>query len=78
MDLIDEVIGYAKANADAARTDDERQTWAAHHRNCVKVKAGIEDLRAEVALWKDRWEAERRDHEATMHHADEAINNPHF
>ena len=45
MQLIDEVIGYAKANADAARTEDEKMTWAAHHRNCVQVKAEIERLR---------------------------------
>lgn len=44
MDLIDEVIGYAKSNAEAAHSRD-RDTWAAHERNCIRVKAEIERLR---------------------------------
>ena len=38
IQLLDEVIGFAKANAEAAATKDEQMTWAAHHRNCVKVR----------------------------------------
>lgn len=45
MTLIDEVIGYAKANALAASGTD-RETWAAHERNCLRVKAEIERLNA--------------------------------
>lgn len=30
---------------------------------------------AEAAEWKSRWEAERRDHEATMKHCDQAIDD---
>jgi hypothetical protein len=36
------------------------------------VEREIERLRAEVEEWKDRYEAERDDHEATMKHADES------
>jgi hypothetical protein len=46
MQLIDELIGYTKANAEAARNPDDADTWMAHHRNCVRVKAEIERLRA--------------------------------
>lgn len=49
MTLIDEMVGFAKANADAARTKDEQQTWAAHHRHALAAKAEIERLRAELA-----------------------------
>lgn len=45
MELIDEVIGYAKANSESGLTPDERQTWAAHHRNCTRIKAEIEGER---------------------------------
>lgn len=45
MQLIDEVIGYAKANAEAARAPGERETWAAHHRNCVRIKGELESER---------------------------------
>lgn len=41
MDLMDEVMGYAKANAEAARTLDGQMTWEAHHRNLLKIKAAI-------------------------------------
>lgn len=41
---IDELVGYAKANADAARTKDDQQTWAAHHRHALAAKAEIERL----------------------------------
>jgi len=41
----------------------------------VKAKdAEIERLRAEVEDWKDRWTAERRDHEATIRHFDKLMN----
>jgi hypothetical protein len=43
LELLDEVIGYAHANAVAARTKDENMTWAAHHRNCIEVKRLIEE-----------------------------------
>ena len=45
MDLIDEVIGYAKANSEAAKNPDERATWAAHHRNCVRIKGELDSER---------------------------------
>jgi hypothetical protein len=32
----------------------------------VQAADEIERLRAEVEAWKERWEAERRDHEATI------------
>lgn len=38
MRLIDEVVGYANANAAAARDANDQQTWAAHHRNCVRIR----------------------------------------
>jgi hypothetical protein len=44
LQLIDEVIGYAKANAEAAETADQRRVWEAHQRNCVAVRAEIERL----------------------------------
>lgn len=37
--LLDEVIGYAKANAESARTVDDQQTWRAHERNCRRVRS---------------------------------------
>lgn len=37
--LLDEVIGYAKANAEAARTADEQETWQAHYQNCRRVRS---------------------------------------
>lgn len=46
MHLIDEVVGYAKANSEAALSPDDKQTWAAHHRNCVLIQAEMERLRA--------------------------------
>jgi transposase len=36
------------------------------------VDRQIKDAKEETALWKERWEAERRDHEATMKHCDRA------
>lgn len=44
MTMIDELVGYAKANARAATTQDERMTWEAHHRNCLIVQAETERL----------------------------------
>lgn len=46
MDLIDEVIGYAKANAFAAPTADDQTTWNAHWKNCIRIKSEIDRLRA--------------------------------
>lgn len=63
MDLIDEVIGYARANAEAARMPDERQTWEAHQRNCVRVSAEIARLRAEVERLGALWIRETRENE---------------
>lgn len=34
----------------------------------------VNSLWAEVELWKERWEAERRDHEATITHCDKMLN----
>lgn len=34
----------------------------------------IKQLRDEVAIWKDRYESERADHEATIKHCDDALN----
>jgi len=53
MNLIDELIGYASANAKAAKTETDRETWAAHHRNCVKVKAEIDRLLRCIASIED-------------------------
>lgn len=39
MQIIEELVGYAKANAEAARTKDERMTWAAHHRHTLAAIA---------------------------------------
>lgn len=51
MDLIDQVIGHAKSNAEAAQGRD-RNTWAAHERYCIRVKAEIERLRAnQERMW---------------------------
>jgi hypothetical protein len=38
------------------------------------VLAHVEDLRAELEEWKQRWVAERRDHEATIRHYDKLMN----
>lgn len=35
--------------------------------------AEIDRLNSELALWRGRWEAERRDHEATIKHCDEML-----
>lgn len=58
---IDELVGYAKANADAARTKDDQQTWAAHHRHALAAKAEIERLQKlvteqgqEIAITRER------------------------
>jgi hypothetical protein len=40
-------------------------------------KAKNERLREEVAMWKERYEAERRDHEATIKHCDEMLRSEH-
>ena len=37
--LLDEVIGFAKENAESARTVDDQQTWRAHERNCRRVRS---------------------------------------
>ena len=39
----------------------------------VQAADEIERLRAEVEAWKERWEAERRDHEATIRHCDKLM-----
>jgi len=36
-----------------------------------RMQAEIERLTEEVALWKDRWEAERQAHKATIKDCDE-------
>jgi hypothetical protein len=41
---------------------------------CVKAADEIERLRAEVELWKDRYHAEREDHDATIKHCDRVLN----
>jgi len=56
MQLIDELIGYTKANADAARSPDDTDVWMAHHRNCVRVKAEIELLRAALTKCANKLE----------------------
>lgn len=38
-----------------------------------ELSAEVERLQGEAEIWKDRWEAERADHEATMKHADRAL-----
>lgn len=42
MPLIDDVIEYAKGNAAAAKSLDEQQTWAAHHRSLVEIRRQYE------------------------------------
>lgn len=37
IDLLREVQGYARANTDAARTQDEQDTWRAHWRNVTRA-----------------------------------------
>lgn len=39
----------------------------------TQLRAEIERLREEVAMWKERWEAERADHKATIKHCDETM-----
>lgn len=71
MDLIDEVIGYAKANAEAPGPSQE--AWGAHQRNCVLIKAEVERLSA-------LWITETRENEIlrdALHVAREAIES-HF
>ncbi len=48
MNIANELVGFAKANAEAAKTEDERMTWAAHHRNALAAQAEIEQLRAQL------------------------------
>ena len=43
--LADEMVGFAKANAESATNKWDKETWQAHHRNCVKLRAEIERLR---------------------------------
>ena len=40
----------------------------------LEAAAEIGRLRAEIEEWKERWEAERRDHEATIRHFDKLMN----
>jgi hypothetical protein len=35
----------------------------------------VTELRAELEQWKERWAAERRDHEATIRHYDKLMND---
>ena len=49
MQLVDEVVGYAKANMTAAKTADEQHTWGAHWRNCCLIKNEIDALRNDFA-----------------------------
>ena len=39
-----------------------------------RLQAEVERLQAEVAEWKERWAAERRDHETTIRHFDTLMN----
>jgi hypothetical protein len=48
--------------------------WEARGVEIDRLNAEIERLQAEVTLWRERYEAERRDHEATIKHADKAMN----
>lgn len=41
---------------------------------CHEAADEIDRLTAEVALWESRWEAERADHERTIKHCDEIMN----
>jgi chromosome segregation ATPase len=42
--------------------------------DCAKAETEIERLTAEVEEWKERWAAERRDHEATIRRFDTLMN----
>src|SRR5271166_4023635 len=40
------------------------------HRDVERLVEEIIRLKAEIELWKDRYETERRDHDATIKHCD--------
>ncbi|MDB5612101.1 MAG: hypothetical protein JWP25_9001 [Bradyrhizobium sp.] len=39
------------------------------------LEVDLKQARTDAELWKSRWEAERADHEATIKHADKAIDD---
>ena len=49
----------------------QREVW---EKDLDEAADEIERLRAEAAEWKERWEAERWDHEATIKAFDKAMN----
>lgn len=40
----------------------------------TRLEKEIASLRSERDLWKERWEAERADHERTIKHCDDVMN----
>jgi predicted nucleic acid-binding Zn-ribbon protein len=39
----------------------------------LRLQAEIDALKREVEIWRDRWADERRDHEATIEHAEKQM-----
>jgi anion-transporting ArsA/GET3 family ATPase len=61
----------AEAADEIERLRAENDGLRAALRLAGSIKDEIDRAYAEVEEWKDRYEAERNDHEATMKHADE-------
>ena len=40
----------------------------------VELEELVTALHADAEMWKERWESERRDHEATIRQAEKALN----
>ena len=59
---------------DAARTKDQVDLLLHYRKQDEELRAEVEKLRAEAVEWKERYEAERADHEATMRHCDKLMN----
>ena len=63
LEALDEIERLRNELAAALRGISPNRYWEGRWRD---EKVENERLQAEVALWKYRWEAERRDHDATI------------
>lgn len=57
-----------------AKTAFERALRTVFERRCNDLAVQIADLESKAKDWKDRWQAERSDHEASIKHCEEMLN----
>jgi hypothetical protein len=66
-------VGYVMRTVDTDTLQEAAATIERLHEELRAVLLHVAELRAEIEEWKERWAAERRDHEATIRHFDKLM-----